>query len=129
MLEGFVPYPEEFVKRYTEKGYWAGRTLGDEFDQFVSQFSDRVAIAYGGQHVSYREMGEKVNRLALHFIEIGLRTYDRMIFEAIEREKITIMPAPPPLLIRRKDQGHHQQGSRKDQRRRGGKPYPGPSQS
>ena len=22
MLEGFVPYPDEFVKRYREKGYW-----------------------------------------------------------------------------------------------------------
>jgi hypothetical protein len=32
MLEGFVPYPEIFVKRYREKGYWIDRTLGEEFE-------------------------------------------------------------------------------------------------
>jgi len=81
MLEGFVPYPEPFVRKYKEKGYWVDKTLGEEFDEFVSKYSDRVALAHNGQHVSYREMGEKVNRLALHFINVGLRTYDRMILQ------------------------------------------------
>ena len=81
MLEGFVPYPEAFVKRYKEKGYWIDKTLGEEFDECVNRYSDRVALACGGKHISYREMGEKVNRLALHFINIGLRTYDRMILQ------------------------------------------------
>ena len=81
MLEGFVPFPEKFVKRYKENGYWIDKTLGEEFDQFVSQFGDRVALACDGEYVSYREMGEKVNRLALHFIHLGVRTYDRMIFQ------------------------------------------------
>ncbi len=81
MLEGFVPYPESFVRRYREKGYWVDKTLGEEFDEFVGKYSDRVAIAYNGKYISYNEMGEKVNRLALHFIDIGLRPYDRMIFQ------------------------------------------------
>lgn len=69
VLEGCVPFPETFVKRYKEKGYWIDKTLGEEFDEFVSKHSDRVALAYEGKYVSYREMGEKVNRLALHFIQ------------------------------------------------------------
>jgi 2,3-dihydroxybenzoate-AMP ligase len=81
MLEGFVPYPESYVKKYKGKGYWIDKTLGEEFDEFVNKYGDRIALAFKGQHVSYREMGEKVNRLALHFIDIGLRTYDRMIFQ------------------------------------------------
>lgn len=81
MLEGLVPYPEPFVRKYKEKGYWVDKTLGEEFDEFVSKYRDRVALAYNGQHVSYRELGEKVNRLALHFIDVGLRTYDRMILQ------------------------------------------------
>ena len=68
MLEGFVPYPEAFVKRYKEKGYWVDKTLGEEFDECVNRYRDRVALACNGKHISYREMGEKVNRLALHFI-------------------------------------------------------------
>lgn len=81
MLEGFVPYPESFVKSYKAKGYWIDKTLGEEFDECVSKYSDRVAFSHEGKYISYREMGEKVNRLSLHLINIGLRTYDRMIFQ------------------------------------------------
>ena len=81
MLEGYVPYPEEFVKKYKAKGCWAGKTLGEEFDEWVSAHGDRVALSFMGRHVSYREMGERANRLALHFVEIGLKTYDRMILQ------------------------------------------------
>lgn len=81
MLEGFVPYPEKFVKKYKEKGYWIDKTLGEEFDEFVNHYGDRVALAFNGEYVSYREMGEKVNRLALHFIDMGLRPYDRIILQ------------------------------------------------
>jgi 2,3-dihydroxybenzoate-AMP ligase len=81
MLEGFVPYPEEFAKKYKAKGYWIDKTIGEEFDEWVKKYGDRTAVAFNGKYVSYREMGENVNRLALHFVRIGLRTYDRMIFQ------------------------------------------------
>jgi len=81
MLEGFVPYPDSFVKKYREKGYWSDKTLGEEFDEIVKKYGDRVALSYEGSQVTYREMGEKVDRLALHFVDLGLRTYDRMIFQ------------------------------------------------
>jgi 2,3-dihydroxybenzoate-AMP ligase len=81
MLEGFVPFPEPFVKEYKEKGYWIGKTIGEEFDEFVNRYGDRVALACNGEYVSYYEVGERVNRLALHFIDIGLRPYDRMILQ------------------------------------------------
>jgi 2,3-dihydroxybenzoate-AMP ligase len=81
MLEGFVPYPEAFVKKYREKGYWIDKTLGDEFDEFVSKHGNRIALSCKGEQVTYRELGQKVNRLALHFVNLGLKTYDRMIFQ------------------------------------------------
>ena len=79
MLEGFVPFPEEFVKKYRQKGIWADKTLGDEFDEFTARYADRIAISYLGEQVTYRQLGERVNRLALHFVDKGLKTYDRMI--------------------------------------------------
>ena len=81
MLEGFVRYPESFVKKYKEKGYWIDKTLGEEFDEWVNRHSHRVALAYKGSYVSYSEMAEKVNRLSLHFIDLGLRPYDRIILQ------------------------------------------------
>jgi len=81
MLEGCVPFPETFVKKYKEKGYWVDKTIGEEFDEFVAKYADRVALACNGEHVSYRKLGERVTRLALHFIGRGLRPYDRMILQ------------------------------------------------
>lgn len=81
MLDGFVPYPESFVKKYRQKGCWLDKTLGEEFDAFVERYSDRVALSFQGQQVTYRQLGQRVNRLTLHFVHIGLKTYDRMIFQ------------------------------------------------
>jgi 2,3-dihydroxybenzoate-AMP ligase len=81
MLEGFVRFPESFVKKYKEKGYWVDKTLGEEFDEWVNRHSHRVALAYMGSYVSYSEMADKVNRLSLHFIDLGLRPYDRIILQ------------------------------------------------
>ena len=81
MLDGFVPYPPFFVKKYKEKGYWIDKTLGEEFDEWVNRHSHRIALAYMGSYVSYSEMAEKVNRLSLHFIHLGLRPYDRIILQ------------------------------------------------
>lgn len=81
MLEGFVRYPESFVKKYKEKGYWMDKTLGEEFDEWVNRHRHRVALAYAGSYVSYAQMAEKVNRLSLHLIDLGLRPSDRIILQ------------------------------------------------
>jgi 2,3-dihydroxybenzoate-AMP ligase len=81
MLEGFVPYPEAFIKKYREKGLWVDRTLGEELDAAVSRYGDRVALACEGKHVTYRELGVRATRLALHFIDLGLKPYDRIVFQ------------------------------------------------
>jgi 2,3-dihydroxybenzoate-AMP ligase len=81
MLEGFVPFPEEFVRRYREKGLWADRTIGEELDASVALHADRIALSCNGASITYRELGERATRLALHFIERGLRPYDRVILQ------------------------------------------------
>ena len=42
MLEGFVSYPEAFVKLYREKGLWVDKTIGEELDGAVARYGDRV---------------------------------------------------------------------------------------
>ena len=69
MLDGFVPFPESFAKEYQEKGIWHNKTLGEEFDDFVETYADRIALSYKGETVTYRQLGERVHRLALHFVD------------------------------------------------------------
>jgi 2,3-dihydroxybenzoate-AMP ligase len=81
MLEGFVPYPDEFVGRYRKKGLWADKTIAEELDGSVRTRGDSIAIACGERRVTYRELGQKATRLALHFIDLGLRPGDRIILQ------------------------------------------------
>jgi 2,3-dihydroxybenzoate-AMP ligase len=81
VLEGCVPWPEEFVKEYKEKGYWEDRTIGEVMEAAFERYGDKVAIIFEDQRVSYRVLGERVRRLALHFIQFGLRPYDRMVLQ------------------------------------------------
>ena len=81
MVEGVVRYPDSFVKKYRAKGYWVDKTLGEEFDESARKHGDRVALACKGEQVTYRDLSQRVNRLALHFIDLGLKTYDRMILQ------------------------------------------------
>jgi 2,3-dihydroxybenzoate-AMP ligase len=80
-MEGCVPWPEEFVKEYKQKGYWEDLTLGEHFDQWVERYADRPAIACQGKEVTYRQMGEYVTRLAYHMAQMGIKTYDPVIFQ------------------------------------------------
>ena len=81
MLEGFVPYPEEFIRRYREKGLWVDKTIAEELDRAVDAYGDRIALTYGEEHITYRDLGQRATRLALHFIDLGLKPGDRIILQ------------------------------------------------
>ncbi|MGA3174209.1 MAG: AMP-binding protein [Syntrophorhabdales bacterium] len=81
MLEGFVPWPQQYMKRYREAGYWEEKTLAEKLDEVVSQVPDKVALVCEDKQVTYREMQVLSDRLALHFLEIGLKPGDRIVFQ------------------------------------------------
>ena len=81
MLEGCVPWPDEFVKLYKEKGYWEDIPFSDHIDEWVTNYADRPAIACDGQEVTYRQMDVYVTRLAYHLTKMGLKTYDRVVVQ------------------------------------------------
>ena len=69
MLEGVVPYPEEFVRLYRERGYWEDRPLIDHFRDAFARYAERTAIVFGDERVTYGQLGQRVDRLALHLLE------------------------------------------------------------
>jgi len=80
-LDGVVPFPPEFAARYRKKGYWEDRSLTSVFTETFTKFAGRVALVVGGERVSYASLAENVERLARHFLEVGVRPLDRVVVQ------------------------------------------------
>ena len=77
-LDGVVPFPPDFVERYRAKGYWEDRSLAGVFQDVFATFAGRTALIAGSEHITYRELAGRVERLARHFLELGLRPLEAM---------------------------------------------------
>ena len=86
MLEGCSPWPEEFARKYIAQGYWENITLGDMLDRSALYFPEREALVgtspvAGEVRDTYRHLKRKVDRLALHFLRLGLQPLDRVVLQ------------------------------------------------
>ena len=81
LLEGFIPYPAEVAEEYRRRGYWKGLTLGDHLDDWVRRYGERIALVAGEQRISYRELGERVERAASHLAALGIAPGDRIVVQ------------------------------------------------
>jgi 2,3-dihydroxybenzoate-AMP ligase len=80
-LDGVVPWPPELARRYRERAYWTGETMGEVFDRSVAAHAGRVAVVDGQRRVTYRQLGTLVDRLALHLAERGISRQQRVVFQ------------------------------------------------
>ena len=81
MLEGVVPFPPEYAARYRQKGYWEDRALTSIFTEVFARFAGRVAVVSGGERVSYGALAASVERVARHFLALGIRPLDRVVMQ------------------------------------------------
>ena len=81
MLEGFTPFPEEFVQRYREKGYWQDSTLANTFSEVCRKYANRVAVCDAKTEITYSELDETATNLSLNFLDIGLRSGDHVVLQ------------------------------------------------
>lgn len=80
-IEGFVPFPPEFAARYRRNGYWRGITLGDALDDWVRRHDRHIALVSGTERISYRQLGERVERLAVGLAAAGIGARDRVVVQ------------------------------------------------
>ncbi|MBI4287482.1 MAG: AMP-binding protein [Chloroflexi bacterium] len=81
-LAGFVPWDEESAKKYVVKGYWTGKALGETIEPAATATPDKVAIfAEDGRTVTYAELKQKADRVALKLREMGLKQDDAVLIQ------------------------------------------------
>ena len=78
-LPGVVPFPPEFAERYRAKGYWQDKALAQEFAAVFQKHADRVALIDGERQITYRQLDELTDNLALNLLELGLQPLDRVV--------------------------------------------------
>jgi 2,3-dihydroxybenzoate-AMP ligase len=81
VLDGVVPWPPEFVRRYRARGHWRGLTLGDALGASFEANAERVAVVDGARRVTYAELGRLSHRLALHLADRGIAGGARVVFQ------------------------------------------------
>ncbi len=79
MLDGFVPFPDEFKEKYRNKGYWVDKPLREEFAERFRIYSDKIAIIDGETELSYSELDYLSTNLALNLLDLGLKPLDRVV--------------------------------------------------
>src|SRR2546427_1822916 len=79
MLEGVVPFPPDFARRYREKGYWQDRSLAEEFAAGFNRFRERPFLVDENREYAYGEIDRLSDNLALNLLELGLRPLDRVV--------------------------------------------------
>jgi 2,3-dihydroxybenzoate-AMP ligase len=101
-LEGFTPHRKEDAEKYRRLGLWAGLTYGDILDKAADIYPDKEALVDGETRLTYQQVLEKTNQLAIGFIELGVEPLDRVlvqlpnwaefIFTVFALEKIGAIP-------------------------------------
>ncbi len=79
MLEGVVPFPPEFAKRYRAKGYWRDKSLALEFAVCFETFRDRSFLVDGERQYTYDELDRLSSDLAINLLDLGLKPLDRVV--------------------------------------------------
>jgi 2,3-dihydroxybenzoate-AMP ligase len=79
MLEGFVPFPPEFQRRFRAKGYWQDKSLAQEFAAVFAKHASRVLLIDGERKYTYRDIDRITDNLALNLLDLGLKPLDRVV--------------------------------------------------
>lgn len=81
MIEGMVPYPPEVEAEYRARGYWQDLPLWAVYGPLFEEFSTRVALIADGEEITYALLSERIERLALHLLALGLKPRDRVVVQ------------------------------------------------
>lgn len=81
LLKGSVPYKKEDAEKYHRLRWWAGLTLGDLLDKAADVYPNKEALVDGRSRLTYSQVRQVVNRLAISLMKLGIKTMDRVLVQ------------------------------------------------
>jgi len=80
-LRGYIPHRKEDADKYNKFGWWPGITLGDMLDKAADIYPNKEALVDGTVRLTYSQIREKANRLAISLMELGIKKQDRVLLQ------------------------------------------------
>jgi 2,3-dihydroxybenzoate-AMP ligase/mycobactin salicyl-AMP ligase len=80
-LEGVTPYKKEDAAKYNRLRWWPGIPLGDFLDKAGDIYPDKEALVDGKQRFTYAQLKNKTDKLAIGFIDLGIKPLDRVLVQ------------------------------------------------
>lgn len=75
----FTPWPDEFARRYRERGYWLDQPLTEILSR--QEKNDAIALVDKQQSLSYRQLNQLSDRLAAALLRRGIRPGDTALVQ------------------------------------------------
>ncbi len=82
MLEGCVPWPADFARRYVEAGLWEGITVAEMVERTARRQPQKIAVVYGDTRMTLRRadsVGQEPSRADC--CGLGLQPQDRAVVQ------------------------------------------------
>jgi 2,3-dihydroxybenzoate-AMP ligase len=80
-IEGFTEYAPEDREKYNSLRWWLGMTWSDMFDKATDIYPDKIGLVDGVGRWTYRELREKVDRLAVSLMDLGIKPKDWVLLQ------------------------------------------------
>ena len=80
-LEGFTPYKKEDADKYNRLRWWAGIPMGDFLDKAADIYPDKEALVDGEKRLTYGQLKDLTDKLAIGFIDLGIKPLDRTLVQ------------------------------------------------
>lgn len=83
LIKGWYPFTEEECHRYSAKGLWHNLTVLDLLDRNAKAFPNKPAIIDEKTEVTWKELQQRVNRLAIHLKRLGIEYGDFFVLDLV----------------------------------------------
>jgi 2,3-dihydroxybenzoate-AMP ligase len=81
IIDGWVPFTEDEVKRYVSKGFWHNLTTSDLLDRNAERFPHKLALADDQQELTWSEVKQKADRAAIWLHQAGVKYGDFFVLQ------------------------------------------------
>jgi len=82
---------KEYIEKYTKEGYWIDKTLSEYLDEAVEKYPGKEAVVDRDRRVTFRQLGQMVDRMALGLLEMGIKGGDVVSFQLPNRLEAVII--------------------------------------